>query len=98
MKKDIRPRKSPKLTFIKLTATKETITKEELLQQIPEKEKIGFSIKEIILYDTSFAAIDKMRLSLRIEKAGTFKMTLILKKSGFQNVAVEAVIESRIKI
>ena len=88
-----KPRKSPKLTFTKLTTDKENISKDELLQQIPEKEKKGFTIKNIILDDASFAQFDKAHLSLTLKKAGTFNFVIILGRNGFEDITLKASIK-----
>ena len=83
---------SPTLTFTKLIVDKEEVTKEQLLQQIKEKEKEGYTIKNIIIDDTSVAEVDRNKMSLKIKKAGTFTIKIILQKSGYQNVNIEATI------
>ena len=83
---------SPTLTFAKLTVNKKDITKEELLNQIQEKEKEGYTIKNILINDTSFADIDRDKMSLKLKKAGTFTIKIILQKKGYQNVTIEATI------
>ena len=89
-------KKPPKLTFTKLTTNKEDVTKEQLLQQIKEKEKAGFTIKSITMGGNykSFVEIKGTapNFSLKIKKAGTFKITLILQKAGFKDVTIEATI------
>ena len=85
---------APKLTFSKLTVNKQEVTKEQLLQQIKEKEKEGFSIKKITISDSAFAEVQGTapNFSLKIKKSGTFKITLTLQKTGFKEVTIEATI------
>ena len=84
----------PTLTFTKLTVNKKDVTKEELLQQIKEKEKEGFSIRKITISDSDFAEVrgTAPNFSLTIKKAGTFKITITLRKAGFHDVTIEATI------
>ena len=85
---------APTLTFTKLTVNKKDVTKEQLLQQIKEKEKEGFSIRKITISDSDFAEVKGTapNLSLTIKKAGTFKITITLRKSGYKDVTIEATI------
>ena len=85
---------APKLTFTKLTVNKQDVTKEQLLQQIKEKEKEGFSIKRITISDSAFAEVKGTapNFSLKIKKPGTFKITITLQKTGFKEVTIEATI------
>ena len=85
---------APKLTFTKLTVNKKDVTKEELLQQIKEKEKEGFTIQKITISDLDFAEVKGTapNFSLKIKKAGTFKITITLQKTGFKKVTIEATI------
>ena len=85
---------APKLTFTKLTVNKQDVTKEQLLQQIKEKEKEGFSIKRITISDSDFAEVKGTapNFSLKIKKPGTFKITITLQKTGFKEVTIEATI------
>ena len=93
VKLEYKPKNAPKLTFTKLTVHKQLVTKEQLLQQIQEKEKEGFSIKNITISDSSFAEIDKKVFSLNLKKAGTFTIKIFLEKKGFESVTIEATIE-----
>ena len=85
---------APKLTFTKLTVNKQDVTEDELLQQIKEKEKEGFSIRKITVSDNAFAEVEGTapNFSLKIKKPGTFKITLTLQKEGFKDVTIEATI------
>ena len=84
----------PKLTFTKLTVNKKDVTKEELLQQIKEKEKEGFSIRRITVSDDAFAEVQGTapNFSLKIKKPGTFTIKITLHKTGFKEVTIEATI------
>ena len=85
---------APKLTFSKLTVDKQDVTKEQLLQQIQEKEKEGFTIRKITISDAAFAEVKGTapNFSLKIKKAGTFTITLTLRKEGFKDVTIQATI------
>ena len=85
---------APKLTFSKLTVNKQDVTKEQLLQQIKEKEKEGFTIKKITISDPAFAEVKGTapNFSLKIKKPGTFTITITLHKTGFKEVTLEATI------
>ena len=85
---------APKLTFTKLTVNKKDVTKEELLQQIKEKEKEGFSIRRITVSDDAFAEVQGTapNFSLKIKKPGTFTIKITLHKTGFKEVTIEATI------
>ena len=84
----------PKLTFTKLTVNKKDVTKEQLLQQIKEKEKEGFSIRRITVSDDAFAEVQGTapNFSLKIKKPGTFTIKITLHKTGFKEVTIEATI------
>ena len=85
---------APKLTFTKLTVNKKDVTKEQLLQQIKEKEKEGFSIRRITVSDDAFAEVQGTapNFSLKIKKPGTFTIKITLHKTGFKEVTIEATI------
>ena len=84
--------KAPTLTFTKLIVDKQEVTKEQLLGQIKEKEKEGYTIKNITISEPSFADIDRDKMSLKLKKAGTFTIRIILEKDGFESVTIEAII------
>ena len=83
--------KKANLIFEKLTLDGTTITAEKLLKQIKGKEKAGFQISKLTSSDTSIAEIqgEKPNFSIKIKKAGTFKITLVLEKKDFENVKIE---------
>ena len=85
---------APNLTFSKLTVNKQDVTKEQLLQQIKEKEKEGFSIRKITISDPAFAEVKGTapNFSLTLKKAGTFTITITLQEAGFKDVTIEATI------
>ena len=88
------PKDAPKLTFSKLTVDEKDVTKEQLLQQIKEREKAGFTIRRITISDSAFAEVrgTAPNLSLRIKKAGAFTITITLQKSGYKDVTIKATI------
>ena len=84
--------KAPSFTFKKLITSKEIITQEDLLKQILEKEKQGFTIKDIIV-DNDFAVVIKSKFSLTLKKAGSFNIQLTLEKKGFNDASLSGIIE-----
>ena len=95
----ITPKAAPSLTFNKLKrnfASDRTITSVQLLAQIPETEKAGYTIKTITsLSDSNIAAVSGTAPSLKIDlkKAGSFTAVLTLEKAYHQNVTLNASFE-----
>ena len=83
--------KKAHLTFSNLNVNGKTISPEQLLKQVKGKEKEGFIIKSIAVNEDEIAEVEgtKPYLKLNIKKAGTFKITLVLEKKGFEDVTIE---------
>ena len=99
---EIQLQKAPSLSFNKLFTSSRNVTASDLLKQIPEKEKKGFTIKSIVIKDSykAFAQVigAKSSLSLNLKKTGTFTVTIILEQKEYHDAVItDAEIEVRIK-
>lgn len=83
----------PPISFTKLIMSGgiKTISTEILLKQIDSKEKAGYTIKSITISDNDKAELQgkKPNFSIKIKKAGTFTVTIIIEKVGFKDVTIE---------
>ena len=86
--------KAPRLTFGTFRlANVDEITAQQIVRQIPEKAKIGYTLKRISdIKDLSGAGIATLTgappTSLHIKKNGRFSATLVLEKSGHFEVEI----------
>ena len=90
-----KPLQKVTLTFRRLSTSKNSVSQNELLSQIPETEKQGFALKSVTLQDNTFASVQGTapNFSLTLKKAGNFAITLVLEKAGYQDAIVMGVIE-----
>ena len=99
---EIQYQKPPTLTFNKLITSSRSLTESDLLKQIPEREKEGFTIKSIVIKDPykAFAQVTgtKSIFSLNLKKEGTFTVKIVLEQNKYHDAVInDAEIELRIK-
>ena len=99
---EIQYQKPPTLSFNKLVTSSRNISASDLLKQIPETEKKGFTVKEVVVKDSykTFAQVTgtKSALSLNIKKEGTFTVKIVLEQKEYHDAVInDAEIELIIK-
>ena len=92
--------KPPALSFNKLVTSSRNIAESDLLKQIPEGEKKGFTIKSIVVKEPykAFAQVagTKSNFSLNLKKEGTFTVKIVLEQDEYHDVVInDAEIELR---
>lgn len=71
------------------------ITAKQVLEQIPEAKKKNYILKDISISDPTIAEIigEKPNFSIKIKKAGTFKINILLEKKGFLDTELTGEVE-----